>query len=441
MNQNIAAESIRPLPAVADAKRLHGVYAKVSRRILPLMLLGYIIAYLDRVNVGFAKLQMSADLGFSETVYGLGAGVFFLGYFLFEVPSNMILHRVGARVWLARIMITWGMTSAAMMLVTSPTMFYTLRFLLGAAEAGFFPGVIFYLTQWYPAERRGKANALFMTGVAISSVVGSLLSGWIMQTFDGMNDWAGWQWLFLLEALPAVLVGIYILWRLTDDIAGAVWLDAGEKAMLADELAREAVKTPAGTFMDAFRDGRVWFACLIYFCIVAGLYGTGFWLPTIISEMGIESPLEVGMLVAIPYAAAAIGMVLIGRSADRRGERRWHLAIPATAGALGLVLSVVYSDSTLVAMVALTLATCGILTTLPLFWSFPTAYLSGAAAAVGIAIINSFGNLAGFAAPYAVGWIKDFTGSTAIGMYVLAAFVFTGGVLVLAGIPARLVNR
>lgn len=426
-------------PAVAPP--LERAYSKVSRRIVPLMLIGYIAAYLDRVNVGFAKLQMLEDLSFSQTVYGLGAGIFFIGYFLFEVPSNMLLHRFGARVWLARIMITWGVISAAMMFVTSTTAFYALRFLLGIAEAGFFPGVILYLTQWYPAARRGKVTAIFMTGIAICSVVGSLLSGWIMQTFDGMHGWAGWQWLFLLEALPAVFIGIYIFFRLTDNIAGAKWLTSEEKSLLSAELARDGAHKSAHSFGDAFRDGRVWFACLIYFCAMTGLYGISFWMPTIIADMGVQKPLEIGALTAIPYAFAAVGMVLVGRSADRRRERRWHVAVPAALGALGLVLSVLTADHPAVAMAALTLATFGILTAAPLFWSLPTAYLSGAAAAAGIAIINSCGNLAGFASPYIVGWIKDATGSTAAGMYYVAAFVFTGAVLVILGIPARLVNR
>lgn len=426
---------------IAASPQLERAYSKVSRRIVPLMLIGYIAAYLDRVNVGFAKLQMLDDLNFSQTVYGLGAGIFFIGYFLFEVPSNMLLHRFGARVWIARIMISWGVISAAMMFVTSTTAFYVLRFLLGLAEAGFFPGVILYLTQWYPAARRGKITAIFMTGIAICSVIGSLLSGWIMQTFDGVHGWAGWQWLFLLEALPAIFIGVYIFFRLTDSIAAAKWLTVEEKSLLTAELARDGEYQSAHSFGDAFRDGRVWFSCLIYFCAMTGLYGISFWMPTIIADMGVQKPLEIGALTAIPYAFAAVGMVLVGRSADQRRERRWHVAIPAALGALGLVLSVLTADHPALAMAALTLATFGILTAAPLFWSLPTAYLSGAAAAAGIAIINSCGNLAGFASPYIVGWIKDATGSTAAGMYYVAAFVFAVAVLVLLGIPARLVNR
>jgi D-galactonate transporter len=414
------------------------LYAKVSRNILPLLLLGYIAAYLDRVNVGFAKLQMLDDLGFSQTVYGLGAGIFFLGYFLFEVPSNILLHRLGARVWLARIMISWGVISAAMAFVTTPAAFNALLFLLGVAEAGFFPGVIFYFTQWYPADRRGRINAIFMTGIALCSVVGSLLSGWIMQSMAGIHSWAGWQWLFVLEALPAVLIGITMLLRLPDSIASARWLDTEEKAALSGALEQEGhAPRPAHTIGSAFRDGRVWLCCLIYFCAMTGLYGISFWLPTIISDMGVKSPLQIGVLTAIPYAFAAVGMVLVGRSADRTGERRWHVAIPAALGTIGLLASVCFAWQLIASMAALTLATFGILTAAPLFWSLPTTCLRGAAAATGIAIINSCGNLAGFVSPYVIGWIKDATASTALGMVYVAGFLLLGAVLVVMAVPRR----
>ena len=417
---------------------LDRLYSKVTRRIVPLMVLGYIAAYLDRVNVGFAKLQMLGDLKFSETVYGLGAGVFFIGYFLFEVPSNMVLHRIGARRWLARIMISWGIISAAMMFVTTPASFYTLRFLLGAAEAGFFPGVIYYLTQWYPPARRGRIVALFMTAVAVCSVAGSLVSGAIMQAFDGDMGLAGWQWLFLIEALPAIVIGFYYLARLTDNIQAATWLQPAEKAVLAAQLSTQEPGTTDGTFSAAFKDWRVWVACLIYFACASGIYGLGFWLPTIIADMGVKSLLEIGMLTAIPYAVAAVGMVLVGRSSDKHLERRWHFAISAALGGLGLVLSVQFSNYPAVALAALTLATFGVMSASPLFWSFPTAFLKGAAAAAGIAIINSIANLGGFVIPFVVGAIKDATGSTANGMYLLAALLFGGAVL---GVTVRFAGR
>jgi D-galactonate transporter len=417
------------------------VYAKVSLRLVPFLFLCYVVAYLDRVNVGFAKLQMLADLKFSETIYGFGAGIFFIGYFLFEVPSNVVLHRVGARLWIARIMITWGVISSAMMFVSTPMQFYVLRFLLGVSEAGFFPGIILYLTYWYPAQRRGQITALFMTAVAIAGVVGGPVSGWILQTFAGSAGLAGWKWLFLLEGLPSVIVGIWVFFYLDDSISKSAWLNDREKKMLADNITRDNIGKRSVSVWDGLRDPKIWLMSMIYFCFVAGLYGVGFWLPTIIKAMGVKSTLDIGLLSAIPYVAAAICMVLVGRSADRSGERRWHIIVPAVLGGIGLILSVQFASNTLLAMIALTLGTCGILTTLPLFWSMPTAILGGGAAAAGIAFINSFGNLAGFASPYAIGWIKDLTQSTDNGMYMLAAVLFAGALLIGVGVPAKAVNR
>ncbi|CAG9165053.1 Putative metabolite transport protein NicT [Cupriavidus laharis] len=426
-------------PGVSDAAFEDATYRKVSWRLVPFLLLCYVVAYLDRVNVGFAKLQMLNDLKFSETIYGLGAGIFFIGYFLFEVPSNVILHKVGARIWIARIMITWGAISAAMMFVTTPTMFYVLRFLLGIAEAGFFPGIILYLTYWYPANRRGRTTTFFMTAIALSGVIGGPLSGWAMQAFDGHNGWSGWQWMFLLEGIPSILVGLWVLAYLDDRIAHARWLTAEEKALLERNIASEDAHKEDPPIRTVLASPRVWLMSAIYFCFVMGLYGVSFWLPTIIKQTGVKSALDIGLLTAIPYGCAVVGMVLTAYSADRSGERRWHIAIPAVAGALGLLLSVHWHDSTALAMVALTLATIGILTTLPLFWSLPTAFLAGTGAAAGIALINSLGNLAGFLSPYAVGWLKDLTKTTDSGMYLLAACLVAGAALTLS-VPARLVG-
>ncbi|MDT6960825.1 MULTISPECIES: MFS transporter [unclassified Cupriavidus] len=423
-----------------DAGFEDAVYRKVSWRLVPFLLLCYVVAYLDRVNVGFAKLQMLNDLQFSETVYGLGAGIFFIGYFLFEVPSNVILHKVGARIWIARIMITWGLISAAMMFVTTPTMFYVLRFLLGIAEAGFFPGIILYLTYWYPASRRGRTTTFFMTAIALSGVIGGPLSGWIMQSFDGHNGWAGWQWMFLIEGIPSILVGIWVLLYLDDRIAHAKWLTPDERALLARNIEAEDQHKEDPPVRQVLSSPRVWLMSAIYFSFVMGLYGVSFWLPTIIKQTGVKGTLEVGMLTAIPYGCAVIGMILFAHSADRRGERRWHIAVPALLGALGLVLSVQWHADTTLAMIALTLATIGILTTLPLFWSLPTAFLAGTGAAAGIALINSLGNLAGFISPYAVGWLKDLTQSTDSGMYLLAACMVVGAALALS-VPAKMVSR
>ena len=415
-------------------------YRKVMWRLLPFLLLCYVVAYLDRVNVGFAKLQMLTDLNFSETIYGLGAGIFFIGYFIFEVPSNVILHRVGARVWIARIMITWGILSALMMFVTTPTMFYVARFFLGAAEAGFFPGIILYLTYWFPAERRGRVTATFMTAVALSGVIGGPLSGYIMKNMTGMNGWAGWQWMFLLEGIPSVLIGIAVLFYLDDRISHAKWLTDAEKALLQRNIKAEEGAKKDLPISQTLTSGRVWLMGLIYFSFVMGLYGISFWLPTIIKATGVKDVLDISLLTAIPYGFAVVAMVLVGRSADRHQERRWHVAIPGLLGALGLVLSVMWRGDTVLAMAALTLATMGILCTLPLFWSLPTSFLVGAGAAAGIALINSLGNLAGFVSPYMMGWLKDMTKSTDAGMYVLATSLVVGALLTLS-VSAKSLKR
>ncbi|CAN0622662.1 putative metabolite transport protein NicT [Burkholderia multivorans] len=433
------ATSTHSLPGASGAFE-EATYRKVSWRLTPLLLLCYVVAYLDRVNVGFAKLQMATDLNLSDTVYGLGAGIFFFGYFLFEVPSNIILHKVGARVWIARIMVTWGLISALMMFVTTPAMFYVMRFLLGVAEAGFFPGVILYLTYWYPAHRRGRMTTFFMTAVALSGVIGGPVSGYVLKAADGLNGWHGWQWLFLLEGIPSVLAGVLVFFALDDRIARARWLTDDEKALLERNIrSEEAAKEdpPIGAVLSS---PRVWLMALIYFSFVMGLYGVGFWLPTIIKATGVTDAFAIGLLSAIPYAAAVVAMILVAHSADQRRERRWHVAIPAALGALGLVLSVIWAHETTLAMVGLTLATMGILTTLPLFWSLPTAFLGGTAAAAGIAMINSIGNLAGFLSPYLMGWLKQATSRNDAGMYMLAAFLVLGGLLALS-VPKRRVDR
>lgn len=413
-------------------------YAKVSWRLIPFLFLCYVVAYLDRVNVGFAKLQMLADLQFSETVYGLGAGIFFIGYFFFEVPSNIILSKTGARVWIARIMVTWGIISALMMLVSSVQMFYLLRFLLGIAEAGFFPGIILYLTYWYPARRRARIVALFMTAIALSGVLGGPLSGWIMQSLAGTNGWAGWQWLFLIEGVPSVIVGVAVYFYLDDSIRGAAWLSEDEKLLLEREVQGEQHAKQDFSLKQVFTSGKIWVLSLVYFAFIMGLYGVSFWLPQLIKGTGVKDVFNVGLLTAIPYGVAALAMVLMGRSSDATGERRWHIAAAAVLGGIGLIASAVYGDNTVMAMFALTLATAGILSTLPLFWSLPTAYLGGTAAAAGIAMVNSIGNLAGFVSPYMVGAIKDATHSTTLGMYALAASLLLGGLLVIVAIPRNM---
>ncbi|MGO4330039.1 MFS transporter [Cupriavidus sp. 2TAF22] len=419
-------------------------YSKVFWHIMPFLMLCYVIAYLDRVNVGFAKLQMAQDLAFSETVFGLGAGLFFIGYFLFEVPSNLLMHKLGARIWIARIMITWGLISALFVFVKTPTTFYIMRFLLGLAEAGFYPGVILYLTYWYPAHRRAKMIALFMSGIPVAGMFGNPLSGFIMDAFHDYGGMRGWQWMFLLEALPALLIGVVTVFVLKNGIDQAPWLDADERRVLKrniEEDARQADASGTGHSLRAvFSDRRVWWMCLIYFCFVTGQYALTFWMPTLVKTSGVQGNLNIGLLSAIPFLCAIVVMNVLGHSADARRERRWHLIVPSLMGAVGFAIAASFTHNTVVAIAALSLAAAGVLTCAPLFWSLPTAFLSGVAAASGIAVVNSVGNLAGFVAPYMVGFLTDLTHSTQSSMYVLSAMLVIGATLVWLT-PAKLVNR
>lgn len=436
MSESLIQDGVRPsVDASEDA-----LYRKAAWRILPLLLLCYLVAYLDRVNVGFAKLQMSDDLHFSEAVYGLGAGIFFIAYFLVEIPSNLILHKVGARLWIARIMISWGVISSCMAFVTTPMSFYIMRFLLGLAEAGFYPGVILYLSYWFPTQRRGKMFALFATAVPLSGLVGAPLSGWIMTAFDGAHGWAGWKWLFFIEGLPSVAIGILVIFCLSDRISQAGWLTPQQKTLLQSRIDAESQGHVAHSVKDVFRQPRMWLLTGIYFCLIAGFYTVGFWLPTLVRQAGVTDVLQIGLLTAIPYGAAVATMLLVSRNADRLRERRWHLALTAIVGGVGLIISATWSDNFTVSMIGLTLGAMGALSTLPLFWPLPTAFLGGTAAAAGIALINSCGNLAGFVSPYLMGFLKDMTHSTTIGMYVMASALFLGAALVFR-IPANLVNR
>ncbi|HUD34052.1 MAG TPA: MFS transporter [Variovorax sp.] len=429
-----------PHGAAAQPRTEDAVYARVTWRLIPLLFICYVAAYLDRVKVGFAKLQMLSDLKFSEAVYGLGAGIFFIGYFVFEVPSNLLMHRFGARRWIARIMISWGVISGCMMFVTTPAMFYVMRFLLGVAEAGFFPGIILYLTYWYPAARRSKVTSLFMTGIPMAGVIGGPLSGWILASLDGVGGLAGWKWLFAVEALPSLVLGVVILKCLDDRIGDATWLSAEEKRMLQRNVDAGQAQVESHSALGAFRNPRVWILSAAYFGFIMGLYGIGFWLPSLVKASGVSDPATIGWLVALPYAAAVACMVWTSGHSDRTRERRWHIAIPALAGAVGLVASTLVPQTPLWAIVTLTVATMGILTGLAQFWCLPPAFLGGAAAAAGIALINSVGNLAGFVSPFIVGFIKDATGSTNNGLFVIAASLLVGGAIVLS-LSRRVLDR
>ncbi|MBK4999963.1 MFS transporter [Pseudomonas sp. S31] len=433
MNGNAITDSV-PLAAL-DAE--DATYAQVTRRLIPFLCLCLIIAFLDRINVSFAKLQMMDDLHFSEAVYGLGAGVFFLAYFVFELPSNLIMHRVGARRWIARIMITWALLTGAMAFVHDETTFYIVRFLLGAAEAGFFPGIVLYLTYWYPVNRRSRIMALFMSAIPIAGLLGGLFSGWIMDSLDGSHGLAGWQWLFVVESIPSMAVGIAVLFYLDDGISKARWLTDEQKALLQARIDGESKTKTTMSLAAVLGHPLIWMFALVHFGSSMGQYGFGFWLPSIIKATGVESTTHISLLSAIPYAFGVVAMILVGRHSDQTGERRWHYCGAATIGALGLVLAVVFQHNTMAAMFALTLASMGLQSMAPIFWSMPTGMLGGVAAAAGIALINSIGNLAGFFSPYLVGWIKTNTGTTASAMYIIAGFVLMAGLLVVTFVRTR----
>ena len=416
-------------PAQADA-----VYRKVKWRLVPFLMACYVVAYLDRVNVGFAKLGMSGELGISEAAYGLGAGIFFIGYFLFEIPSNMALHRFGARRWIARIMISWAVVSAGCAFIEGEMSFYILRFLLGVAEAGFFPGIILYLSYWFPSSRRGEVIALFMVSIPLAGIVGGPLSGLIMEGMDGIGGWGGWRWMFVIEALPAVVLGCLVPRMLPSRPAEAEWLDDSECAWIERDLAAdepEGVRHHA-RIRDVFGDPQIMRLALIYFGCIMGQYGFTFWLPTMIDDISGGSPLVVGLFSVLPYACAAVVMLLVGRSSDRTGERRWHLILPLLVGAAALIVTPM-AQNPVPAIALLCLAAASTLTASPLFWNLPTAFLRGSAAAVGIAAINSVGNLAGFASPLLIGWISGTTGSRATATAVLALILIVAAIAVFAG--------
>lgn len=417
-------------------------YARVTWRLLPFLGVCYLIAYLDRVNVGFAKLHMLADLSMSEAAYGFGAGIFFIGYFLFEVPSNLALHRLGARLWIARIMVTWGFISGAMAFVepmaratglSVETVFYSLRFLLGAAEAGFFPGVLLYLNYWYPAHRQSRTIALLLLAQPFSFVFGAPVSGAIMDGFAGVGGLYDWQWLFLIEAAPAVLLGILVLFWLDNGIDDARWLTPAQKQLLKDGLARDAGRKTDYPLRVLFATPAIWLFTVILFGIVTGVYGINFWLPTIIAETGLTSVLAIGLVTAACYFSSAILSVLVTRRAERVNEKRWHAAAAAITGGICLALSAHWNDSTLVTATLLSLATTGALVATALFWSFPGSLLTGAGVAAGLAAINSFGNLGGFVGPYLLGLLAGWLGSRTAGVAVLGAFMAGAGILIAVG--------
>ncbi|PYQ98124.1 MAG: MFS transporter [Acidobacteria bacterium] len=410
----------------------HRTIAKVTTRLVPFLIVCFFVAYLDRVNVSFAALTMNKDLGLSASAFGFGAGIFFLAYFLFEVPSNLFLERVGARRWIARIMFTWGVLSGGMAFIVGEKSFYVLRVLLGIAEAGFFPGVIFFLTLWFPAVYRARIVGYFMAAIPLSTVIGAPVSG-LLLGLDGFMNMKGWQWLFTLEAAPALILSVIVFFFLTDRPADATWLEPEERAWLVARLEqerrqREMVRRYSVT--QALLDPKVLALSLVYFGAVATNYGLSFFLPQIVKAFGVSN-FQAGLVAALPYIAGLVSIVLWGRRSDRKLERRFHLAFPLFVASAGIAISTALNDPTM-KMVALSVAGFGIFGCLPVFWTFPAAFLSGAAAAGGIALINSIGNLAGFAGPYAMGRIKDVTGSYTGGLLSLSAVGFIAMIIVLA---------
>ncbi|WP_300729139.1 MFS transporter [Pseudomonas sp.] len=435
---NTLADRAQPLAATLTSTE-DLIYKKVIWRLIPFLFLCYVCSYLNRINVSFAKLQMAQDLAWSDAVYGLGAGMFFIGYFAFEIPSNIIMYRIGARRWIARIMVTWGVISAAMMFVNTPMQFYVMRFLLGVAEAGFFPAILLYISQWFPSSRGAKVTALFMAAIPMSGVIGAPLSGWIMHSLSGVQDLAGWQWLFVLEGLPTIIIGICAYFYLTDRIEDAHWLGEEDKKILRHNIDKESSGKHLHRMMDGLSNPKIWLLSLIYLFFTMGLYGVSFWLPTLIQASGVQDSMHLGLLTAIPYACAVVTMILVGRSSDRFKERRWHLAIPGLLAATGFLISASFQSTLMISLPALCLATMGVMTTISQFWTLPPAILTGAAAATGIALANSIGSASGFISPFAMGTINAATQNTSSGIILLSA-VLVGGCLLVFLVPKHLLT-
>jgi ACS family tartrate transporter-like MFS transporter len=415
--------------AVPDVERR--AIARVQTRLIPFIFICYVIAYLDRVNIGFAAAELQLDLGLSDAAFGLGAGLFFIGYCLFEVPSNLILERVGARLWIARIMVGWGIVSMAMMFISGVWSFYLVRVLLGIAEAGFFPGVILYLTYWVPARHRARTSALFMMAIPISVIIGAPLSDALL-TLDGLLGLRGWQWLFLVEGAPAVIFGFVTLFYLTDQPSKAQWLKDDEREWLTQTMARERsarATTGHGSVLASLRSGKLWLLCAIYFMNTLVTYGVFLWLPRILRDAS-QGTVAVGWLTALPFVAALVGMILVGRHSDRTGERKWHVAVCALVAASGLLLAVNFQDNVPMLVLSFTLSQLGQRSLLAVFWAIPPIFLGGSAAAAGIALINSLGNLGGAVGPTVVGWLRGSSGDYTSGLLLLAAALVIEAVLV-----------
>ncbi len=416
----------------------------MTRRIIPFLILCYVFNFLDRINIGIAHLQFGEDLKFDDTIYGIGTGIFFIGYLLFEIPSNLMLARVGFRRTLLRIMLAWGLVSAGTMFVTTPSQFYAVRLLLGAAEAGFVPGIFLYLTYWYPSHRRARITSLFYLALPLSGLIGNPVSGWIMTTFDGLHGWKGWQWLFLIEGLPSALLGIVAFFYLDDRPGDARWLSAAERATIESALAADEAgkrkESQAAGLAAILRDPRLYVLGAVSFASYSLANTISYWSPAVIRGSGLRSVLEVGLVSAVPFLIAAVVMLLVGRHSDRTLERRWHASACLLAASLALLLLPSYLGSTWASVALLAVAAAGHYSTLAVFWTIPSGYLARGAAPGGIALVSTIGALGAAISPVVLGWTKTMTGELSTGLYLTAAVVFLGSVTLVAGIPARLLE-
>jgi D-galactonate transporter len=441
MNRIRSLTGTAVIESTAGRSEEDAVFRKISLRVMPLVLIAYVFAFLDRINIGYAQLQMKQDLAFSDAVYGLGAGIFFVTYLLFEVPSNLLLEKIGARLTFLRIMVLWGLTSAATAFVSAPWQFYAIRLMLGIFEAGFFPGIILYLTYWYPSQRRGRVTGLFLFGMPITGVLGGPLSGTIMSGMEGLGGMHGWQWLFIVEGLPTVLMGFLLYRMLPNKPAEASWLDDAEKesvraAMSADHK-DDAAHGGHGKLLAALADPMTYVLAFIYFCCACAVYTMTFWLPTMIKGIGIASLSTIGWFTAVPYFFGALGVLVISRSSDRFGERRWHVGGTLAIGVIALASTSFAGSGVGMVMTLLCIASFFIFGGGSLFWSIPPTYLGRNAAAAGIAVISSLGILGGFVSPTLIGWIKGATGSIQLGLFALTAVVLAGCLTTLIGLPKR----
>jgi ACS family phthalate transporter-like MFS transporter len=434
-----------PIDVSAVAQpRTEAVYRKVTWRLLPFLFICYVFAYLDRANIGFAHLQFSRDIGLSDAAFGLGVGLFYVGYMLFEVPSNLWLARVGVRKTLMRIMALWGIVSAGTAFVQTPTQFYIARVLLGAAEAGFFPGVILYFTYWFPAARRARVTSIFMTAICVSGILSGPVSGWILNSMSGLLGYNGWQWLFLLEGFPSVIAGVFAYVYLTDRPEQATWLSDDEKALLLAELNRDAQTKAArahGSIWAALKEPKFYFLTFAYFSVPWASIVVHIWAPSVIQKSGVSNYWHIGLLSAIPYVVGAVAMYLLGRNSDRMLERRWHFMASALMAALGVALLPAAANHAGILVALLCIATAGYLGMLSLFWTIPPAYLSSTAAASGIGLISSLGQFGGISAPSVIGYASTHFGSSAVGLYAVAFVSILGGLAVVLGIPARAISE